>query len=147
MRFTSIRKLSLFEHRQQHTTLGLMFMSIPELIFCLKVGSIVQIMNWATAREKKKTAFSLIFYSITLYFCRYNDTLTQFSREFSKRFAETQTINQGMYKQKVEFYHHYIFLGPWPTYMKINTGRLVPKIYVEVKFEVNRPDNNREIDP
>ena len=51
-----------------------------------------------------------------------------------------------MYKPKVEIYHHYIYSGPWPTYLKMNTARLVPNGYVSAKFKVNRTENNREID-
>ena len=52
-----------------------------------------------------------------------------------------------MNKPKVETYHHYIYSGPWPTYMKKNTARLVPNGYVSAKFEVNWTENNRVIDP
>ena len=42
---------------------------------------------------------------------RHTDTMKeQFTCEFSKTFAEKQTINYWMYKPKVEFYHHYISL-------------------------------------
>ena len=36
----------------------------------------------------------------------------QFKCEFSKRFAEKQTINHWMYKPKVEFYHRFISSEP-----------------------------------
>ena len=52
-----------------------------------------------------------------------------------------------MYKPKVEINHHYIYSGPWPTYLKMNTARLEPNGYVLAKFEVNPTENNREIDP
>ena len=52
-----------------------------------------------------------------------------------------------MYKPKVEIYHHYIYSGPWATYLKINTARLEPNGYVLAKFEVNPTENNRVIDP
>ena len=52
-----------------------------------------------------------------------------------------------MYKPKVEFYHHYIYSGPWPTYLEMNMARLVQNGYVLAKFELNWTENNREIDP
>ena len=52
-----------------------------------------------------------------------------------------------MYKPKVEFYHHYIYSGPRPTYLEINMARLVQNSYVLAKFEENRTENNRVIDP
>ena len=52
-----------------------------------------------------------------------------------------------MYKPKVEFYHHYIYSGPRPTYLEINMARLVQNGYVLAKFEENRTENNRVIDP
>ena len=52
-----------------------------------------------------------------------------------------------MYKPKVEFYHRYIYLGPWPTYLEMNMALLVRNGYVLAKFEVNRTENNRVIDP
>ena len=52
-----------------------------------------------------------------------------------------------MYKPKVEFYHHYIYSGPRPTYLEMNMTCLVQNGYVVAKFEVNRTENNRVIDP
>ena len=52
-----------------------------------------------------------------------------------------------MHKPKVEFYHHYIYSGPRPTYLEMNMARLVQNDYVLAKFEVNRTENNRVIDP
>ena len=52
-----------------------------------------------------------------------------------------------MYKPKVEFYHHYIYSGPRPTYLEMNMASLVQNGYVLVKFEVNRTEKKRVIDP
>ena len=56
-------------------------------------------------------------------------------------------IYDRIYKQKVEIYNHYIYSGPWPAHLKMNTARLVPNGFVSAKFEVNRTENNTVINP
>ena len=95
-----------------------------------------------------KAAFSLIFlldHIVTWQvYIHYKE---HFSCGFSKRFAEKPTICDRMYKPKVEINHRDIYSGPWSTYLKMNTARLVPYGYVPAKLEVHRTENNRVIDP
>ena len=82
-----------------------------------------------------KAAFSLFFLLDHIVTWQvYRHYKEHFSCEFSKRFAEKPTIYGRMYKPKVEIYHHYIYSGPWPTYLKMNTAYLVPNVYVSAKF-------------
>ena len=55
--------------------------------------------------------------------------------------------NHGMYKPKVEFYHHYIYSGLSPTYLEMYMACLVQIGYVLATYEVNRTKKNRVIDP
>ena len=91
---------------------------------------------------KLKRAFSLHHIGTWQAYRHYEE---QFKCEFSKRFAEKQTINHWMYKPKVEFYHRYISSEPWPTDLKIKRACLLPYGYIRAKFEVDRTKNDREI--
>ena len=79
---------------------------------------------------KLKSAFSLDHIGTWQAYRHYEE---QFKCEFSKRFAEKQTINHWMYKPKVEFYHRYISSEPWPTDMEIKRACLLPSGYIQAK--------------